>query len=48
MSESENGHAPDFLPQKDFFRIGEVSRLTATKAFVLAPAWKLSFPCWSR
>src|SRR3984885_13921017 len=43
MSESENGHAPDFLPQKDFFRIGEVSRLTATKAFVLR-YWETEFP----
>jgi DNA-binding transcriptional MerR regulator len=43
MSESENGHTPDFLPQKDFFRIGEVSRLTATKAFVLR-YWETEFP----
>jgi DNA-binding transcriptional MerR regulator len=45
MSESENGHAhtSDFLPQKDFFRIGEVSRLTATKAFVLR-YWETEFP----
>jgi|SRR5579864_2759996 len=45
MSESENGHAraADFLPQKDFFRIGEVSRLTATKAFVLR-YWETEFP----
>ena len=43
MSESENGHAPDFLPQKGFFRIGEVSRLTATKAFVLR-YWETEFP----
>jgi DNA-binding transcriptional MerR regulator len=43
MSESENGHTSDFLPQKDFFRIGEVSRLTATKAFVLR-YWETEFP----
>src|ERR1700722_1460875 len=43
MSESENGHDSDFLPQKDFFRIGEVSRLTATKAFVLR-YWETEFP----
>jgi len=43
MSESENGHSSDFLPQKDFFRIGEVSRLTATKAFVLR-YWETEFP----
>jgi DNA-binding transcriptional MerR regulator len=43
MSESENGHNSDFLPQKDFFRIGEVSRLTATKAFVLR-YWETEFP----
>lgn len=45
MSESENGQAlaADFLPQKDFFRIGEVSRLTATKAFVLR-YWETEFP----
>src|ERR1700685_3245950 len=43
MSESENGHNSEFLPQKDFFRIGEVSRLTATKAFVLR-YWETEFP----
>src|SRR5579864_3225478 len=45
MSESENGHAraADFLPQKDFFRIGEVSRLTGIKAFVLR-YWETEFP----
>jgi DNA-binding transcriptional MerR regulator len=43
MSESENGHTSEFLPQKDFFRIGEVSRLTATKAFVLR-YWETEFP----
>jgi len=43
MSDSENGHNSEFLPQKDFFRIGEVSRLTATKAFVLR-YWETEFP----
>jgi DNA-binding transcriptional MerR regulator len=43
MSESENGQTSEFLPQKDFFRIGEVSRLTATKAFVLR-YWETEFP----
>lgn len=43
MSESENGHNSEFLPQKDFFRIGEVSRLTSTKAFVLR-YWETEFP----
>jgi DNA-binding transcriptional MerR regulator len=43
MSESENGHTSEFLPRKDFFRIGEVSRLTATKAFVLR-YWETEFP----
>src|SRR5580704_12236822 len=31
------------IPAKDFFRIGEVSRLTATKAFVLR-YWETEFP----
>ncbi len=31
------------LPPKDLFRIGEVSRLTATKAFVLR-YWETEFP----
>jgi DNA-binding transcriptional MerR regulator len=31
------------LPQKNLFRIGEVSRLTATKAFVLR-YWETEFP----
>jgi DNA-binding transcriptional MerR regulator len=35
---------PDFpIPAKNFFRIGEVSRLTATKAFVLR-YWETEFP----
>lgn len=43
MSETGNGHAAHFLPDKNFFRIGEVSRLTATKAFVLR-YWETEFP----
>src|ERR1700691_3897256 len=31
------------IPAKNFFRIGEVSRLTATKAFVLR-YWETEFP----
>jgi len=43
MSETGNGHAAQLLPDKSFFRIGEVSRLTATKAFVLR-YWETEFP----
>jgi DNA-binding transcriptional MerR regulator len=43
MSETGNGHVSHFLPEKSFFRIGEVSRLTATKAFVLR-YWETEFP----
>jgi len=43
MSETGNGHAASLLPDKSFFRIGEVSRLTATKAFVLR-YWETEFP----
>ncbi len=43
MSETGNGHAAHLLPDKSFFRIGEVSRLTATKAFVLR-YWETEFP----
>lgn len=35
-------HAPE-IPQKNLFRIGEVSRLTGTKAFVLR-YWETEFP----
>ena len=35
--------APQQLPEKSLFRIGEVSRLTATKAFVLR-YWESEFP----
>jgi DNA-binding transcriptional MerR regulator len=41
--ESGNGGTVQFLPDKNFFRIGEVSRLTATKAFVLR-YWETEFP----
>jgi DNA-binding transcriptional MerR regulator len=43
MSETGNGHAASLLPDKSFFRIGEVSRLTATKTFVLR-YWETEFP----
>ena len=36
-------HAEQDLPEKGLFRIGEVSRLTATKAFVLR-YWESEFP----
>jgi len=35
--------APSPIPEKSLFRIGEVSRLTATKAFVLR-YWETEFP----
>lgn len=38
-----NGHDRTDLPQKDLFRIGEVSRLTNTKPFVLR-YWETEFP----
>jgi len=43
MPESGNGHMSHFVPDKSFFRIGEVSRLTATKPFVLR-YWETEFP----
>lgn len=39
---SENGH-PEIASDKNLFRIGEVSRLTATKPFVLR-YWETEFP----
>src|ERR1700730_8850998 len=36
-------HAPSAIPEKSLFRIGEVSRLTATKTFVLR-YWETEFP----
>ena len=38
-----NGHAESALPAKTVFRIGEVSRLTSTKQFVLR-YWETEFP----
>ena len=38
-----NGHSESAPPEKDLFRIGEVSRLTATKPFVLR-YWETEFP----
>jgi DNA-binding transcriptional MerR regulator len=38
-----NGHTESPLPAKDLFRIGEVSRLTGTKQFVLR-YWESEFP----
>src|SRR5665213_2851885 len=43
---SGNGHGGDLelgIPAKDLFRIGEVSRVTATKPFVLR-YWETEFP----
>src|SRR5258706_15669439 len=39
----DNGQNESVLPNKDLFRIGEVSRLTATKQFVLR-YWESEFP----
>src|SRR5271163_4565668 len=38
-----NGQAAAVAPAKDLFRIGEVSRLTSTKPFVLR-FWETEFP----
>jgi len=38
-----NGHSELIVPDKNFFRIGEASRLTATKPFVLR-YWETEFP----
>src|ERR1039458_10225697 len=38
-----NGHPESAIPEKNFFRIGEVSRLTSTKPFVLR-YWETEFP----
>ncbi len=38
-----NGQHGSEIPQKSFYRIGEVSRLTATKPFVLR-YWETEFP----
>jgi DNA-binding transcriptional MerR regulator len=38
-----NGHSESAIPGKNLFRIGEVSRLTSTKPFVLR-FWETEFP----
>src|SRR5579863_9436476 len=38
-----NGHSEPAIADKNLFRIGEVSRLTATKPFVLR-FWETEFP----
>ena len=38
-----NGHSETAIPDKSLFRIGEVSRLTSTKPFVLR-YWETEFP----
>lgn len=38
-----NGHSESAIPAKSLFRIGEVSRLTSTKPFVLR-FWETEFP----
>ncbi len=38
-----NGQQASVIPEKAFFRIGEVSRITATKPFVLR-YWETEFP----
>jgi DNA-binding transcriptional MerR regulator len=38
-----NGHSESALPDKSLFRIGEVSRVTSTKPFVLR-YWETEFP----
>jgi DNA-binding transcriptional MerR regulator len=39
----DNGNSESAIPAKDLFRIGEVSRLTSTKPFVLR-YWETEFP----
>ena len=43
IESSGNGHSEQANPQKSLFRIGEVSRLTSTKPFVLR-YWETEFP----
>jgi DNA-binding transcriptional MerR regulator len=38
-----NGHSETAIPEKSLFRIGEASRLTSTKPFVLR-YWETEFP----
>jgi DNA-binding transcriptional MerR regulator len=40
---SGNGHSETAIPEKSLYRIGEVSRLTSTKPFVLR-YWETEFP----
>src|SRR5580698_124975 len=40
---NSNGHSEPTLPEKSLFRIGEASRLTSTKPFVLR-YWETEFP----
>jgi DNA-binding transcriptional MerR regulator len=40
---ASNGHSESAIPAKSLFRIGEVSRLTSTKPFVLR-YWETEFP----
>jgi DNA-binding transcriptional MerR regulator len=42
-SGNSNGHSESAIPGKNLFRIGEVSRLTSTKTFVLR-YWETEFP----
>jgi DNA-binding transcriptional MerR regulator len=39
----DNGHSETAVPGKSFFRIGEASRVTSTKPFVLR-YWETEFP----
>src|ERR1035438_6240311 len=39
----DNGHSESAIPDKSLFRIGEVSRVTSTKTFVLR-YWETEFP----
>ena len=43
IRETHSGLAEVFIPDKMYFRIGEVSRLTQTKAYVLR-YWETEFP----
>ena len=43
VNETGNGHSESAIPDKNLFRIGEVSRLTSTKPFVLR-FWETEFP----
>ena len=43
QANGSNGHSESAIPEKSFFRIGEASRLTSTKPFVLR-YWETEFP----